>query len=299
MKSKKELTSNAIYDYAVYLQEKGELTNKKRDILFDMLIECSIKNNDMTYIYRFVKNVPGISFDKLVDTAIVLGNEKLICHLIAIAKGNKREELISALIKLSIVNENEDKEVSPEMIYKYMISLQNKGELIGNKLDILLNMLIKYSIKNKDGNYVYKIAKEVKEISIDKLEDCAILIGDPKVLYDFTMFIKRSNKEKLIDALIKIKSAMYIYYLALFMDNPPIQKLEEGIIECNDPLYMYYFVLDIDGVNVEKIVNRILEFDDIEMLEKCMLLPINIEQKIEISSKITKILEQDAKKKIK
>ena len=36
MKSKKELSPNAIYDYAVYLQEKGELTNKKRDILFDI-----------------------------------------------------------------------------------------------------------------------------------------------------------------------------------------------------------------------------------------------------------------------
>lgn len=305
MKSKKELSPNAIYDYAVYLQEKGELTNKKRDILFDMLIECSIKNKDTTYIYKFLKKIPGISFDKLVDTAIVLGNEKIICDLITIAKGNQKEKLINALIKLSIVNEKENKEMNPEMIYKYMISLKNKGELKGNEIDILLNILIESSIKNKDGNYIYEMAKEVKEIPIDKLEDVAIAIGDPKVLYDFIMFIKESNKEKLIDALIKIKSGMYLYYLALFMDNPPMKKLEEGIIESGDPLYMYYFALDNDitGANVEKLVDKILMCNNnVEILGKCMLLPINIKQKIEISTKITKLLEDNIdnnKKKVK
>ena len=57
MKSKKELSPKAIYDYAVYLQEKGELTNKKRDILFDMLIERSIKNKDGNYIYSMASRM--------------------------------------------------------------------------------------------------------------------------------------------------------------------------------------------------------------------------------------------------
>lgn len=166
-------------------------------------------------------------------------------------------------------------------------------------------MLVECSIKNKDGNYIYEIAKEVKEIPIDKLEDVAIEIGDPKVLYDFIMFIKESNKEKLIDALIKIKSGMYLYYLALFMDNPPMKKLGEGIIESGDPLYMYYFALDNDitEANVDKLVDEILMCsNNVEILGNCMLLPISVKQKIEISTKITKLLEDNIdnnKKKIK
>ena len=197
------------------------------------------------------------------------------------------------------------KELSPKAIYDYVVYLQEKGELTNKKRDILFDMLIERSIKNKDGNYIYKMAKKVKEIPIDKLEDVAIAIGDPKVLYDFIMFIKESNKEKLIDALIKIKSGMHLYYLALFMGNPPMKKLEEGIIESGDPLYMYYFALDNDitGANVEKIVDKILMCNNnVEILGKCMLLPINIKQKIEISTKITKLLEDNIdnnKKKVK
>lgn len=58
---------------------------------------------------------------------------------------------------------------------------------------------------------------------------------------------------------------------------------------------MYEFARDIEGANVEKIVNKLIDYQNIELLEKCMSLGININQKIQIARLIEETANQNKK----
>lgn len=287
---KKKLNANEIYSYALYLHKKGKLTNEKRDILFDMLIESSANNKTTKYIYSFIKEIPGVTLDTLVNASIKTRNENLMEALLKTTNGKNKEKLLQAIINLN--TKEEGKPISNDSLYNYIV----ESDKTLPELEVFISALIEYSIKNKNGERLFSLTREGK-LKLEEFEELAIKIGHPKTLYLGIVFLKESNKEKLIKALINTQSAMYIYLVAMFMDNPPMNLLEDGIIKCEDPEYMYKFARDIDDTNIEKLVNKIIEYKDIELLEKCMSLSININQKLQIARIIAETLEQ--KKKIK
>lgn len=278
---KKKLTTNEIYSYAVHLNKKGKLTEEKRNMLFYMLMEASTKDKTTIYIYKFIKEIKGITLDELIDLAIKLKHEKLLEELLKIANGKYKEILLEVIM---------NQKVSIESLYKYIVSSKKTKE----ELEVFINTLIEYSIKNKNGEYIFSLADDeiIKKEEFNKL---AIQIGHPKTLYLALVSKKEFDKERLLQSLINTKSGMYIYFTAMFMNNPPLNILEDGIINCEDPEYMYYFARDIEEVNVEKIVNKLIEYQNIELLAKCMSLEINTNQKIQIANLIEETAKQNKK----
>lgn len=286
---KKKLSTNEIYSYALYLYKKGKLTEEKRSMLFYMLMEASAKDKTTKDIYKFIKEFKGVTLDELIDLAINLEHEKLIEELLKLAKGKNKEKLLEAIINLNTLNQD-NKELNDETLYKYIVSRDKPL----SELEVFINALIEYSIKNKNGERLFCLADK-GILKVEEFTSLAIKIGHPKTLYLAVVSLKDSDKERLLKALINTKSGMYIYFTAMFMDNPLMDILEDGIINCEEPEYMYEFARDIEGANVEKIVNKLIDYQNIELLEKCMSLGININQKIQIARLIKETANQNKK----
>lgn len=290
---KKELSSSAIYSYALSLYQKGELTNEKKDTLFSMLIDSSVKTKDMTYINKYIKTIPGISYDRLIEGAIKVGNKKIIIELLKTSKGAYKERLLEALIKTSLPLED-NKKITAEDICKYITSAQDDS----GEISFLIDMLIQYSIKEKTGYYLYELAHK-RLLPLEKFEDYLVYLKDPKSIYSTITNLKEVNREKLIKTLGDINSAMYVYFTAMFMDNPPLKLLEDALVRCDDAQYIYSFALDIEGASHERIATRLLEIGNIEYIEKSMSLNISISTKLKIARFIVEYLEKQEKKTIK
>lgn len=290
MGQEKKYNPDVIYTYVRLLQSKNELTDLKNEKFFDMLVKASKQNNDLTYLYKYIEKIPNISFDKLLEAASILNDEKLIKDLIPVAEGNVKTKLIFALLKLGNKNDN----IDIDTLYDYILSTND--EVIRKEL---INYLIDYSLEVKEGKYLYSLANK-NLISLSLLEDIAVEMNNPKLLYDIIVFIKESDKEKLINALADTKNTMYIYFVSEFMNNPPIKLLEDAIINCDDAKYIYYFALDNQDTNRERLVDRIIELKDITYMEQCMTLPISIEKKLLISRTIEEELySQKGKNRVK
>ena len=59
-------------------------------------MESSAKDKTTIYIYKFIKEIKGITLDELIDLAIKLKHEKLLEELLKIANGKYKEMLLEA-----------------------------------------------------------------------------------------------------------------------------------------------------------------------------------------------------------
>lgn len=191
---------------------------------------------------------------------------------------------------LQIINKNIDND---EFLYNFAIELDKKNILEQDILELIANIIIKH----QNAEYIWRIANTFPQLSSQKLEQAIINTKDPKYIFFFATYNKPKSLINLTKRLIETGSGKYLNFMAMFTNNAPLELIKKGILTTNDACDIYEFYTE-NYKNDYSFIDRIIELEDIEVLTKCLLLPIDINKKQEILELLNKLyIEKQNKRK--
>lgn len=191
---------------------------------------------------------------------------------------------------LQIINKNIDND---ELLYNFAVELEKKNILEQDVLELIANIIIKH----QNAEYIWRISNTFPQLPCQKLEQAIINTKDPKYIFFFATYNKPESLINLTKGLIETGSGKYLNFMAMFTDNAPLELIKEGILTTCDAYDIYDFYTEYYK-NDYSFIERIIELEDIEVLTKCLLLPIDINKKQEILELLNKLyIEKQNKRK--
>ena len=199
-----------------------------KDANIDALANALINSADLTYSYKFAKNIHGLDdiiMRKFTDKIIESSDVKLIyqysCNVdeLAIADKKKLSEAVAKLGSTASVCKfaRDVKDAYVPILEQSVISSENASyinwfaENIGGDIQKLESAIIECG----NSHELYEFAKNVKNgVGISELENKVIEFGDPNIMCMFAVF-KDSNVKKLGEA---IKNTGDAYCIDRFID---------------------------------------------------------------------------------
>ena len=189
---------------------------------------------------------------------------------------------------LLIIKEHMDDD---KFLYNFLVELEKKNLLDKDIIELVTNIVITHN----NAEYLWRIDNTFEEAPSEKIEQAIIKTKNPKYIFFFATYNKPTSLINLTKGLIESGSGEYLNYMAMFTDNAPIELIKEGILTTNDAYNIYDFYTELCKGDYS-FIERIIELKDVDILSKCLLLPIDINKKQTILELLNKLYEEKQNK---
>jgi len=222
----------------------------------------------------------GIALDVL--TAVTLENLiKIKRQNLKIFEQKARELAYSAYqqnkinIVFRIAKELQDLYCNVEDIENYIISANDPHYIYRFAREIKnvdIPKLQQAIINTQHFNYIAKFACFIGEADANLIEELIIEANNAKAAYIYLKFGKHPSVHKLKHIFIKSKKPRYLYILAQLLTNQEeLEVIQNLIIASHSNMYVRLYAAHIPGANIKKLEDRILatnNFDEIKKFAK-------------------------------
>ncbi|MBE5821091.1 MAG: hypothetical protein E7311_00695 [Clostridiales bacterium] len=201
------------------------------------LCNAIAKLDDVDMCLHFATDIEGADINVLFDTVVEKGNDYWFDRFVKEVKGLSKDKIVEGIIKrnyFSIINESDLKLSKKHMnqIAEKVITLgvEDIIEFAQNIRNVPINKLITGIIQTGDAKAIYEFATTVKYVPLERLGNALIHIGNPTYIFLYAKAVMGINVEKYADAVIKAGEVYWMYKFANEIKNAPIDKIEKAIL---------------------------------------------------------------------
>lgn len=146
-------------------------------------------------------------------------------------------------------------------LFDKIVEFDIEGKLINELLErkvVSLEDIVAYAIDSNKFEYMYFIAKNIKDIDLSSLEDKVLEMNSLDCMIMFSN-LEGVNVKKFEDKIISLNNFKYFFEFAKNVKNVNMKRFEDLVISSNDLRYILRFAVEVRNCNVNRLADIFIE----------------------------------------